>query len=100
MVLVAIAREYGVTERGRQVALLASVLCGRDISTPDVDAESGAALPTDPDERKKSLFRGIWDAAKLLRAVDDEFEKRPPADGAVPDARVHPGDRRTGDLCR
>ncbi|MCZ4651770.1 hypothetical protein O4157_10015 [Gordonia amicalis] len=77
MVLVAIAREYGVTERGRQVALLASVLCGRDISAPDVDPESGAALPTDPDERKKSLFRGIWDAAKLLRAVDDEFEKRP-----------------------
>ncbi|WP_461418276.1 hypothetical protein [Gordonia sp. GN26] len=77
MVLVAIAREYEVTDRGRQVALLASVLCGREISTPDLSSESGAPLPSEPEERKKSLLGGIWDAAKLLRAVDDEFEKRP-----------------------
>nr|WP_223205258.1 hypothetical protein [Gordonia jinghuaiqii] len=77
MVLVAIAREYDVTDRGRQVQLLASVLCGRDISPPDIAGESAPQLPADPKDREKSLFRAIWDAAKLLRAVDDEFEKRP-----------------------
>ncbi|MFC9981476.1 hypothetical protein [Gordonia sp. NPDC127522] len=77
MVLVAISREYGVTDRKRQVQLLASVLCKRDLMNPDVTAESGKSLPSEPKEREKSLFAAIWDAAKLLRAVDDEFEKRP-----------------------
>nr|WP_064569306.1 hypothetical protein [Gordonia sp. LAM0048] len=77
MVLVAIAREYEVTDRKRQVQLLASVLCKRDLTNPDVTAESGESLPSEPKEREKSLFAAIWDAAKLPRAVDDEFEKRP-----------------------
>ena len=57
--------------------MLASVLCKRDLTNPDVTAESGKSLPSEPKEREKSLFAAIWDAAKLLRAVDDEFEKRP-----------------------
>ncbi|WP_168701260.1 hypothetical protein [Gordonia paraffinivorans] len=77
MVLVAIAREYGVTDRDRQVALLAAVLCGRDITPKDLDGKSAEALPAEPEERRKSLLGGIWEAAKLLRAVDDEFQKRP-----------------------
>ncbi|MEE4024304.1 hypothetical protein V1Y59_14555 [Gordonia sp. PKS22-38] len=79
IVLVAIAREYGVTDRSAQVRLLASVLCGRDIDrstiTDDSDPAESGPLPTDGDG--KTLIGAIWDVAKILRGLTNEFERRP-----------------------
>ncbi|MXP22857.1 hypothetical protein GIY30_16060 [Gordonia sp. HNM0687] len=75
IVLVAIAREYGVTDRGHQVQLLASVLCGRDVPAAVVD---GDAEDLEPDQREgTTLIGAIWDIAKIMRGLSDEFDRRP-----------------------
>ncbi|AZG45201.1 hypothetical protein [Gordonia insulae] len=75
MVLVAIAREYGVTDRAHQVEMLASVLCDRTVG-----AGTGGADPTnqsgDTDQRR-SLIGAVWETAMTLRSLSDEFERRP-----------------------
>jgi hypothetical protein len=104
VVLVAVAREHGVTDRDQQVRLLASVLCDRDLDaaaasrgadglsgssghgagTPD---DHGAATPavddvvTPPGEdtddgAATGLPRALWRVAGLLRAISDELVKR------------------------
>ncbi|MCM3895763.1 MULTISPECIES: hypothetical protein [Gordonia] len=78
IVLTAVAREYGVTERNDQVRLLASVLSGRELS-------SDAASNTDPFDdtssgRKRrgwSLISGLWEVAQILRKANDELDRRP-----------------------
>ncbi|MDY6808875.1 MAG: hypothetical protein SW127_07635 [Actinomycetota bacterium] len=74
IVLVAIAREYGVTDRAHQVQLLASVLCGRDMSAEAaVDDEA-----VEPEQREgTTLISAIWDVAQILRGLSDEFDRRP-----------------------
>lgn len=90
MVLIAVAREFGVTDHQRVVQLLAAVLCNRDLSivdSPAVEKHSGGS----------GLTGTLWGAVGLLRAVGDELAKRPhpkklyrylgmlPAVGAVAD---------------
>ncbi|GAC68686.1 hypothetical protein [Gordonia soli] len=77
MVLIAVAREYGVTDRARQVELLASVLCDRNLTADDVGATADVTLADDPKDRKKSLIRAVWDTAQTLRGLSDEFDRRP-----------------------
>ncbi len=81
MVLVAVAREYGVTERRRQVQLLASVLCGRDIadetSADSADVASDKVVPTEGTSRKRTLIGTVWETAMTLRSLSNEFERRP-----------------------
>jgi hypothetical protein len=71
IVLCAVAREMGVTDRGQQVALIGAVLCGRDLSDdgPDADPE--------PEPQGHSLPATLWRLAGLLRAVGDELNRRP-----------------------
>ena len=94
IVLCALARESGVTDRGAQVRLLGSVMCDRDLDGvgpgSDVGNSSGAAEP-------RSFAQSLWQVAGLLRAVDQELGRRPrprsffrylgmlPAVGAVAD---------------
>ncbi|MFF0815375.1 hypothetical protein ACFYVR_09520 [Rhodococcus sp. NPDC003318] len=78
LVLIAVARELGVTDRAAQVDLLASVLCGRD-----VDART--LLASDEPEHPESAVRwrplaalgGLWSTARVLRAIPGELHKRP-----------------------
>ena len=85
MVAVAVAREYGVTDRLSHIELLGSVLCGRDLH--DVDPDAG-----DETERtkKRSLIGAAWDVAQVLRGLSGEMERRPQAPrlirlvGAIP----------------
>lgn len=77
MVLVAIAREYGVVERKHQVEMLASVLCGRDVTDEARPAPDNPALPAEPQKRKRSLIGAVWETAQTLRSLTDEFERRP-----------------------
>ncbi len=78
IVLTAVAREYGVTDRNDQVRLLASVLSDRELS-------ADAAADTDPfaDEssgkkrRGWSVISGLWEVAQILRKLNDELDRRP-----------------------
>lgn len=78
IVLTAVAREYGVTNRNDQVRLLASVLSDRELS-------ADAAADTDPfaDEssgkkrRGWSVISGLWEVAQILRKLNDELDRRP-----------------------
>ncbi|MYR06457.1 hypothetical protein GTV32_09090 [Gordonia sp. SID5947] len=83
LVLVAIAREYGVTERSRQVELLAAVLCGRIIDRKDSGADTRPPLPTETVQRRHTLLGAVWETAKVLRALTGEIERRPGAPGPL-----------------
>jgi len=90
IVLCALAREYGVTDRGEQVRLLAEVLCGRRLPE-DVDVpvhHDSEPLPESPPPGWKPLAgiasstpvvitRTVWKLAGILRATFDEVSKRP-----------------------
>ena len=77
MVLVAVAREFGVTERKEQVRLLGSVLLGRDISADEIEDVTSTDLPAEPEQRKRSLFKALWETGKRLKDLSDEVDKRP-----------------------
>ena len=79
IVLCAVARELGVTDRREQVRLLGAVMCDRDlddldtrdaVNTPEADS---AAMDWTP----MGLARALWQLAGLMRAIGDELVKRP-----------------------
>ncbi|MGB8404828.1 MAG: hypothetical protein WCE30_12275 [Mycobacterium sp.] len=90
IVLCAVAREYGVTDKREQVRLLAEVLCQRQLpegfgmpAQPDPEP-----LPETPPPGWKPLeaitsstpavvIKSIWQLAGILRATFDEVAKRP-----------------------
>lgn len=76
-VLIAIAREYGLTDRAWQTRLLASVLCGRDLPDASLTAPMPSAGPEIPAPRRRSAFRLLWDVGQILRKVDSEMSHRP-----------------------
>lgn len=73
MVIVAIAREYGVEDRHTQVRLLGSVLCARDIAATDL-APAEAETPT---KNRRSLVGTVWRVAKIARSLLSEMNHRP-----------------------
>ncbi|KQU39580.1 MULTISPECIES: hypothetical protein [unclassified Rhodococcus (in: high G+C Gram-positive bacteria)] len=89
IVLVAVAREYGITEQDEQVRLLASVLCNRELPKgasihapePDVDGVTDDSRVTEPSGRLSrspfALLSTLWSVTKILKAVTDELDKRP-----------------------
>ncbi|OBI03767.1 hypothetical protein A5715_07105 [Mycolicibacter heraklionensis] len=90
IVLCALAREYGVTDRREQVRLLAEVLCGRQLpENVEVPQQSDPEpLPESPPPGWKPLkaitsstpvviTRTVWQLAGILRATFDEVSKRP-----------------------
>jgi len=98
IVLCAVARELGVTDRRQQVRLLGAVMCDRDLDpggldeadTSEVGVVLGGWTPT-------GLGKAVWHLAGLMRAIGAELVKRPhprsvfrylgmlPAAGAVAD---------------
>ncbi|GAB10463.1 hypothetical protein GOARA_056_02110 [Gordonia araii NBRC 100433] len=74
MVLIAVAREYRVTDRARQIELLASVLGGRELTLHNL-TEVPDAAPVDA--KRKSLIKATWDIARTLQGGVDEMGKRP-----------------------
>jgi len=91
VVLVAVAREHGVTNRSDQVDLLASVLCRRETDavladTTRSDSADGASV-----WRPFGLIGALWRTARTVRALSDELDKRP---------GQHPGGRCGGRVSR
>ncbi|MFD9669187.1 hypothetical protein ACFWAY_47825 [Rhodococcus sp. NPDC059968] len=77
VVLVAVAREHGVTNRSDQVDLLAAVLCRRETDavladTARTDSADGESL-----WRPFALIGALWRTARTVRALSDELDKRP-----------------------
>lgn len=71
MVLIAVAREHGVTDHDQVVRLLAAVLCRRNL---DVDSP---VPEEDPPKSDQGVVDVLWGAVGVLRAVGDELAKRP-----------------------
>ncbi len=81
LVLVAVARELGVTDRTAQVELLASVLCGREIDARTLLADTTDIAERVDDQpvgwRPFAAIGGLWSTARTLRAIPDELHRRP-----------------------
>ncbi|KAA0022606.1 hypothetical protein [Antrihabitans cavernicola] len=90
IVLIATARERGVTDRHDQVRLLAQVLCQRTIPddvTPGPNAaapqgEAPVTLKGSGDQEQNSwaplaLARTLWRLAHTMRGLSGELERRP-----------------------
>ncbi|QZS55137.1 hypothetical protein [Rhodococcus opacus] len=79
VVLVAVAREHGVTNRFDQVDLLASVLCRRETDAPAVLAGTARSDSADGESvwLPFALIGALWRTARTVRALSDELDKRP-----------------------
>ncbi|AQA22200.1 hypothetical protein BTZ20_4401 [Rhodococcus sp. MTM3W5.2] len=78
LVLVAVARELGVTDRSAQVDLLASVLCRRQTDARTLLAHPDATPPEAGSSwRPFALLGAMWTTSRMLRAIPDELGKRP-----------------------
>jgi hypothetical protein len=73
IVLCAVARELGVTDYRRQVRMLASVLCGRDLSVVVHEAHKPVSIPFTP----VGIAKALWKLVGILDAVGGELAKRP-----------------------
>lgn len=78
LVLIAVARELGVTDRSAQVDLLASVLCGRETDARTLLANEEPERPAASTRwHPLAALGGLWSTARVLRAIPDELHKRP-----------------------
>lgn len=77
MVLVAMAREYGVDDRNSQIELLAAVLCDREITATAATRSLTRPLPSDRRERNLALIRAVWSIAQILSGLTDQLAQRP-----------------------
>ncbi|MGV0634921.1 hypothetical protein ABQE69_13725 [Mycolicibacillus trivialis] len=92
IVLCAVAREYGVTDRGELIRLLAAVLCNRELDA-DVIAEAQHHGP-EPHRIGANPFafaRSLWHLAGVLRRIRDELDQRPQPRGIFRRLGVLPG---------
>ncbi len=79
IVLCAVARESGVTDRDQQVRLLGAVMCDRELDVQDGRADEDAAgtESVHRDSGLKGLAQSLWQLAGLMRAIGAELVKRP-----------------------
>lgn len=98
IVLCAVARELGVTDRRTHVRLLGVVMCDRDFAgPPSVADDETAADAVTVEWSLPGVGKALWQLVGLMRAIGDELVKRPkprgiyhylgmlPAAGAVAD---------------
>ncbi|MFD4291908.1 hypothetical protein ACFWPA_04380 [Rhodococcus sp. NPDC058505] len=78
LVLIAVARELGVTDRTAQVELLASVLCRREIDARTLLTADQRERDEEPRGwRPLAALGGMWQTARVLRAIPGELQRRP-----------------------
>lgn len=79
IVLCAVARESGVTDRSQQVRLLGAVMCDRELDVQDrrSDEDAPGTEPVHRDSGLKGLAQALWQLAGLMRAIGAELVKRP-----------------------
>jgi hypothetical protein len=75
VVLCAVAREMGVTDRDIQVRMLAQVLCNRTLVSAEPPADEP---PAEPVQRSAAgVAKALWKLAGLLNSIGDEVARRP-----------------------
>ena len=74
LIVLAIGREYGITDRNEQIDLLGSVLFGRDLDGSEVKHAAREEVPED--NRAKAIFRSLWDIGLALMSVEKELGAR------------------------
>ncbi|MGU3431807.1 hypothetical protein ACNHUS_02210 [Actinomycetes bacterium M1A6_2h] len=85
MVIVAVARECGVTDHDELVRLLAAVLCKRNLPRRVVGADRALetrtedAATADRPRSPSAVLSALWSVTKILRGIADELDKRPDA---------------------
>jgi hypothetical protein len=85
MVIVAVARECGVTDHDELVRLLAAVLCKRNLPRRTVgeaaalETRTKDAVTTDRPRSPSAVLSALWSVTKILRGIADELDKRPDA---------------------
>lgn len=78
VVLVAVAREHGVTDRADQVDLLASVLCRREVEAHVLPNPKGQDSASEARSWQPFAVVGnLIGTARIFRAISGELEKRP-----------------------
>jgi hypothetical protein len=78
IVLCAVARELGVTDRRQQVRLLGAVMCDRELGGQTCqDGEDTSDEAPSVEWTPKGLGKALWQLAGLMRAIGDELVKRP-----------------------
>ncbi|EOM76127.1 hypothetical protein DW322_18330 [Rhodococcus rhodnii] len=75
LVVVAVAREYGVTDRSQQIDLLAEVVLGRRLD-PSREPEP-APEQERPRRRAFAVVAALWRTARTVRAIGSELDRRP-----------------------
>ena len=73
IVLCAVARELGVSDHGRQVDMLATVLCHRSIDRDAADTGVAIEIPHTP----TGIAKALWSLVGVFDAISDELAKRP-----------------------
>ncbi|MGF7121107.1 hypothetical protein [Rhodococcus sp. BE178] len=85
LVLVAVAREYGVEDRARQVDLLAAVLCRRELDARPILECSSRHEDAERDHaagwRPFAVVGSMWRTAHTVRGLLSEIERRPRGSG-------------------
>lgn len=79
LVTIAVGREYGVTERSDQIALLGWVIFNREIDGSDVEHTESTPFPQTGKELAKAVASGIWEIGKGLLDLRSEIGARPQA---------------------
>ncbi|MFT3715928.1 MAG: hypothetical protein QM774_08275 [Gordonia sp. (in: high G+C Gram-positive bacteria)] len=83
LVAIAVGREYGITERSDQIAMLGSVIFGRTIDGSDVPHTESTPFPQSGRELAKAVLGGMWDIGRGLLDLRSEIGARPQAPKAL-----------------
>ncbi|MCH9710556.1 MAG: hypothetical protein K0U69_13735 [Actinomycetia bacterium] len=76
IVMCAVATELGVSDDQQQVRMLAAVLCHRDLSGVEDDADPGLP-PVEIPRTPLGIAKAMWALMGLFDAIGEELAKRP-----------------------
>ncbi|GAA4739025.1 hypothetical protein [Gordonia alkaliphila] len=79
LMVLAVGREYGVVDRAEQIAMLGSVLFGREVSAACAKPAVRQEFPEGGSALAKAVLKGLWDIAWGLRSLDKALGARPQA---------------------
>ncbi|MFC0315824.1 hypothetical protein ACFQNE_15420 [Gordonia phosphorivorans] len=79
LMVLAVGREYGVVDRSDQIAMLGSVLFGRELAASDSTPVARQEFPQSGPALAKAVLKGMWDIATGLRSLTKALGARPQA---------------------
>ncbi|MFT3659877.1 MAG: hypothetical protein QM809_00340 [Gordonia sp. (in: high G+C Gram-positive bacteria)] len=77
LTVLAVGREYGVISRDHQIAMLGSVLFGRDVDGSHLTHAQPQEFPQSGGRLLLAVFKGLWRIARWLRDLQKALAARP-----------------------